>query len=194
MKYIQNSLICVLLVSLALMTGCSKGEPTEEMNKAEEAVARAENDPDAVSYSGNLIAQAKESLARMYEEADAKNYDSVLDYAANAITFSQRAIDEGRSAATRKRDEANNIISGLRSQIQETGQRINTAKAADLPLDFGSIDSDFNSAQRTFDQAQSAMSGSRYQEAIFLSNSVRASLNAVNQKLGNAAMEVSRQK
>jgi PBP1b-binding outer membrane lipoprotein LpoB len=193
MKYLQNSLICVLLVSLALIAGCSR-EPTDEMNKAEEAVARADNDPDAVNYSGNLIAQAKDSLDLMYDEADAKNYDAVLDHAANAISYADRAINEGRFAASRARDEANSVISSLRSQIQETGQRIDTAKAANLPLDFGSIDSDFNSAQRTFDQAQSAMSGSRYQEAIFLCNSVRSSLNAVNQKLGNAAMEVSRKK
>jgi hypothetical protein len=193
MKFIQNSLICVLLVALTLMTGCSK-EPTEEINKAEEAVARAENDPDAVNYSGNLIARAKDSLTLMYEEVDSKNYDTAIDHAANAITFAERAINEGRTAASRARDEANNVISVIRSQIQDTEQRINNAKAANLPLDFGSIDSEFNSARRNFDQAQSAMSSNRYQEAIFLSNSVRAALNSINQRLGATAMQVTRQK
>jgi len=193
MKYLHNSLVCVLLISLALMTGCSR-PPTDEMNKAQEAVTRAENDPDAVSYSGSLIASAKESLSLMYDEAEVKNYDNAINHASNAISLAERAINEGRSAAMRTRDEANTILSGLRTQIQETNQRIDTAKAAELPLDFDAIDRDFNTAQRTFDQAQSAMSGSRYQEAIFLSNNVRASLNAVNQKLGNAAMTVSRQK
>jgi len=193
MKYLQNSLICVLLVSLALLTGCTR-EPTEEMNRAEEAVARAENDPDAVSYSGNLIARAKDSLDLMYEEADAKNYDAAINHANDAIAFAERAINEGSGQAWQKKNEATAIMSNLGAQIQETGQRIDTAKAANLPLDFNSIDSDFNSAQRTFDQARSAMSGNRYQEAIFLSNGVRSSLNAVNQKLGNAAMEVSRKK
>jgi len=193
MKYLQKSLIGVLLFSLVLMAGCSR-PPTDEMNSAEEAVSRAENDPDAVSYSGNLIASAKESLNLMYEEADVKNYDNAINHANDAISLAERAINEGRSASMRTRDEANTILSGLRSQIQDTEQRIDNAKAANLPLDFDAIDSDFNSARRTFDQAQSAMSGSRYQEAIFLSNSVRSSLNAVNQKLGNAAMTVSRKK
>jgi len=193
MRYLRNSLICVLLVSLALMTGCSR-PPTDEMNAAEEAVARAENDPDAVSYSGNLIALAKESLDLMYAEAEVKNYDTAISYANNATSYAERAISEGRTAAMRTRDEANTILSGLRSQIQDTEQRIDNAKAANLSLDFDAIDNDFNSARRAFDQAQSAMSGSRYQEAIFLSNSVRSSLNAVNQKLGNAAMAVSRKK
>jgi len=193
MKLIRNSLICVLLVSLALMAGCAR-PPTEEMNKAEEAVARAENDPDAVSYSGNLIAQAKESLAQMYEEADAKNFDAAINHANNATTYAERAISEGRSAAMRTRDDATTIMNGLRTQMLDTEHRIDNAKAANLPLDFNEIDRDFNSTQRTYDQAQSAMSGNRYQEAIFLSNNVRAGLNSINQKLGTSAMAVSRKK
>jgi len=193
MKYLQNSLICVLLVSLALMASCTK-PPTEEINNAEEAVARAENDPDAVSYSGNLIAQAKEALALMYEEVDAKRYDSAKNYANEAISLAERAIDEGRSASLSARNEATTIMSNLKNQMLDTEHRIDNAKAAELPLDFDAIDSEFNNVQRTYDQAQSAMSGSRYQEAIFLSNSVRAGLNSINQKLGTTAMEVTRQK
>jgi hypothetical protein len=193
MKFLQNSLIFVLLVSMSLITGCAR-PAIDEMNAAEEAVSRAENDPDAVSYSGNLIAQAKDSLAMMYDEADAKNYNAAINYANDAIAFAERAINEGSGQAWLKKNEATAIMSNLGAQIMETGQRIETAKAANLPLDFNSIDSDFNSAQSTYNQARSAMSGNRYQEAIFLSNSVRAGLNAVNQKLGSAVMEVTRQK
>jgi hypothetical protein len=164
------------------------------MTRAEEAVARAENDPDAVSYSGNLIALANESLALMYEEVDEKRYDTAINHANNATTYAERAINEGRSAAMRTRDEASIIMSGLRTQMLDTEQRIDNAKAANLPLDFNDIDNEFYSTQRTYDQAQSAMSGSRYQEAIFLSNNVKAGLNSINQKLGTSAMEVSRKK
>jgi len=193
MKFIQNSLICVFIFSLVLMTGCTK-PPTEEMNNAEEAVARAENDPDAVNYAGNLVQRAKESLALMHEEADAKRYDAAKTFAEDAIALADRAINEGRVEAMRTREQAINNLSALRPQLLETEKRIDNAKAAKLPLDYGSIDSDFNTAQRTYDQAQSAVAGSRYQEAIFLSNNVRSGLNAVNQKLGVKAMEVSRKK
>jgi HEPN domain-containing protein len=193
MKFIQNSLICVLLVSLAVMTGCSR-PPTEEMEQAEEAVTRAENDPDAVSYAGNLIEQAKDYLLLMYEEADAKRYDSAITYANDAIDLAERAINEGNGQAWLKKNEATAAMASVGSQILETGQRIDNAKAAGLSLDFNSIDSDFSSAQRTYDQARSAMSSGRYQEAIFLSNNVRSSLNGINQKLGTSAMAVSRKK
>jgi len=193
MKFLLNSLICVFLFSLVLMTGCTK-PPTEEMNNAEEAVARAENDPDAVSYAGNLVQRAKDSLALMHEEADAKRYDAAITYANDAITLADRAINEGRVEAMRTREQAINALSTLRPQLLETEQRIDNAKTAKLPLDYDSIDRDFYTAQRTYDQAQSAIAGNRYQEAIFLSNNVRAGLNSVNQKLGATAMEVSRKK
>jgi hypothetical protein len=193
MKLIQNLLICVLFVSLALFAGCAK-PPTEQMNKADEAVARAENDADAVSYAGNLVTRAKDSLAKMHEEADAKRYDAAQNHAADAIATAERAINEGHAAALRAKDDAASLISGLKPQILETERRIDNAKAADLPLDFNTIDSEFNTAQRTFDQAQSAMSGSRYQEAIVLGINVRDDLNEINQKLGASAMSVSRKK
>jgi HEPN domain-containing protein len=193
MRYFQKSLICVLFVSLALVTGCSR-EPTEEINNAEEAVARAKNDPDAVNYAGNLITQAEESLELMYDEVDAKNYDAAIDHANNAIAYAERAINEGSGQAWQKRNEATAVMGSVGALLLETEQRIETAKAANLPLDFNSIDSDFYSARRTFDQARSAMSGNRYQEAIFLSNNVRSDLNSINQKLGNTAMSVSRKK
>ena len=193
MKIIRNSLICVLLVFLVLMTGCTQ-PPTEEMNEAEEAVARAENDPNAVNYAGNLIERAKDSLAMMYEEADAKRYDSAINYANDAIDLAERAINEGSGQAWLSKNEATSVMGNVGSQIIETEQRIDKAKAAKLPLDYETIDRDFNAAQRTFDQARSALNSGRYQEAIFLSNNVRNSLSGINQKLGTTVMEVVRKK
>jgi hypothetical protein len=193
MKFIQKSLVFVFLFSLVLMTGCTK-PPTEEINDAEEAVARAENDPDAVNYAGNLVQRARESLALMYEEVDAKRYDAAKNYANDAITLAERAINEGRAEAGRARQQAINSLAEVRPQLLETEKRIDNAKAAKLPLDYGSIDSELNTAQRTYDQAQSALSGNRYQESIFLSNNVRSGLAGINQKLGVKATEVSRKK
>jgi len=193
MKFIQNSLIFVFLCSLVLMTGCTK-PPTEEINNAEEAVARAENDPDAVNYSGNLLQRAKDSLALMYEEVDAKRYDAAINYANDAITLAERAINEGRAEAGRARQQAINSLAEVRPHLLETEKRIENAKSANLPLDYGSIDSELTSAQRTYDQAQSALSGNRYQESIFLSTNVRSALSGINQKLGVKAMEVTRKK
>jgi hypothetical protein len=193
MNFIRNSLFCVLLVSLVLITGCTK-PPSEEMNNAEEAVIRAENDPDAVTYASNLIERAKEILALMHEEANAKRYEAAKNYAAEAITLAERAIDEGLTSSLRAREQALTSLSAVRPLLLETENRINNAKAANLPLDYDTIDRDFNTARGTYDQAQSAISNAKYQEAIFLSNNVRSGLAGINQKLGTTAMTVSRKK
>jgi len=193
MKIIRNSLICVLLVFLALMMGCTQ-PPTEEMNDAEEAVTRAENDPDAVTYAGNLVERAKESLALMYEEADAKRYDAAVNYANDAINLAERAINEGFTESLRVREQAIATLSALRPQLVETQDRLDNAKNAKLPLDYDSIERDLNTARNGYDQAQSAMNNGRFQESIFLSNTVRNSLSGINQKLGTTVMEVVRKK
>ena len=193
MKFLQKSLICVFIFSLVLISGCTK-PPKEDIARAEEAVARAENDPDAVNYSRNLLQRAKDSLALMHEEVDAKRYDAAINYANDAVTMAERAINEGRNEAGKTRQQASNALSELKPQLLETEKRIENAKASKLPLDYSAIDSDMNSTQKTYDQAQSALSGNRYQEAIFLSNNVRSGINSINQKLGVKAMEVSRKK
>ena len=193
MKIIRYSLICVLLVSLTLITGCTQ-PPTEEMDKAEEAVARAENDPDAVNYAGNLVQRAKDSLALMYEEADAKRYDSALNYANDAIDLAERAINDGFIESLRVREQALAALSGLRPQILETEQRIDNAKNAKLPLDYDAMDRELYAARNGYDQAQSASTAGRYQEAIFLTNNARSTLSGINQKLGTTVMEVVRKK
>lgn len=193
MKLIRNLSICVLLVSLALVTGCSK-PPTDEMGKAVDAVTRAENDPDAVNFAGNLVTRAKDALALMQQEADAKRYDAAKNYANEAITTAERAINEGRASSKRIKDQAATLVSELPPLLMETEQGIDAAKAARLALDYKTVDREFNSAQRNTDQAQLALSGSRYQDAISLSNTVRAGLNDINQRLSDAAMGVSRKK
>jgi hypothetical protein len=193
MSFIRNSLICVLLVYLVFITGCTQ-PPTEEMNNAEEAVLRAENDPDAVTYAPNLVQRARETLALMVAESNAKRYQAAKTYAAEAITLAERAIEEGLTSSLRTREQALSSLSAVRPLLLETESRINNAKAAKLPLDYDTIDRDFYAARGTYDQAQSAISNAKYQEAIFLSNNVRTGLAGINQKLGTTAMTVSRKK
>jgi hypothetical protein len=193
MKTTQKILICVLLVLAMCAMGCAK-PPTEEMNKAADAVTRAENDNDAVTYAGNSINRAKDSLARMYSEAESKRYDAALAYANEAIAAAERAINDGRVGAARAREDAANLLSQLRPLFTETEQGINAALAAGLPIDTESVINEFNTAGRNMDQAQTAFSGSRYQDSIDKGRAARSGLNSVNMKLSIAAMAVTRKK
>jgi len=104
-----HTIFCMALVLAMLAIGCAK-PPTEDMNNAAEAVTRAENDKDAVTYAFNSITRAKDALARMNVEADAKRYDAAKSYAAEAIAAAERAIADGRAGAERARNEASALV------------------------------------------------------------------------------------
>lgn len=193
MKPIRSALICGILILVVLAVGCAK-PPTEEMNNATEAVTRAENDKDAVTYAAGSIARAREALEKMNLEAASKRYDTAKSYAAEAVAAAERAISEGHAGAARARDEANALVSELKPMIDDTRQGISAAITANLPLDFDTITQDFDLACRNTDQAQAAIFGSRYQDALKLGRTARSGLVDINQQLSNAAISVSRKK
>jgi hypothetical protein len=188
-----HTIFCVALVLAMLGMGCAK-PPTEEMNNAAEAVTRAENDKDAVTYAFNSITRAKDALEHMKTEADSKRYDAAKSYAAEAIAAAERAITDGRAGAERARSEASSLVAQLRPLIAETEQGITAARAAGLPLDFESVDTDFNTARRNADQAQTALSATRYEESMERGRAARLGLNSINQQLAIATLAVSRKK
>jgi hypothetical protein len=187
------SFVFLALVFSLTAGGCAK-PPTAEMDAAVEAVTRAENDADAALYAGNTLARARDALGRMKTEAESKRYDAAKTYAAEAIAAADKAIADGRTGAVRVRDEAAALVGELRPAIAETEQGINAAQTANLSLDFDVIDQDFDTACRNTDQAEAALAGNKYQDALDRGRTARAGLSDINQKLANAALATSRKK
>jgi hypothetical protein len=193
MKLLKKTLIYSLPVLVLFAAGCAR-PPTEELNNAIEAVIQAENDINAVNYAGHILARARDALALMQSEAASKRYDSAKSYAAEAISAAEQAMREGRTVALRIREEAASAISELPPLISETGQGIDSAKDADLSLDFNSVDRSFMEAVQNNNEARLALSNGQYRDAIDLSRDVRLRLNGINQQLSNAAMSAARKK
>ncbi|MDR1586211.1 MAG: DUF4398 domain-containing protein [Treponema sp.] len=193
MKRNKIHLFCALLILPLVMGACAK-PPVEEMNNAQDAVTRAENDADAVFYAGSALARARDALNRMQTEADAKRYDAAKSYAAEAVAAADKAIADGRAGAARARNEAAALIAGLKPALTETGQGLKAAQSARLALDFASLNRDFEAARLSAEQAEIALSGNQYQDAIDKGNSARAGLSDINQKLSEAASAISRKK
>jgi PBP1b-binding outer membrane lipoprotein LpoB len=187
------SIFCAALVLAVLATGCSK-PPTEEMNNAIEAVTRAENDVDAVTYAGASIARARDSLASMRAEADSKRYDAAKNHAIEAINAAERAISEGKAGAERARSEAVALVSQLKPMIADTEQGLKAAEAAKLALDFDDLERELDNAIYNTNEAQASINGGRYANALERGRSARIGLNNINQQLSNATLSVSRKK
>ena len=181
------------LLALLVFAACTT-PPTEEMNNAQDAVTRAENNADAVTFAGNTLIRARDALTRMYNEAEAKRYEDAKNLAAEAITLAERAIEEGMIAAIRARDEAVALLHGLAGPLEETSGALNAAgQDESLDLDVNGLSSDLDSAYRSYGEAQQQIQDSNFQGAIANGHYVRSTISGINAAITTAA-QASRQK
>jgi len=177
--------ICIGFVALTLVMGCAK-PPTVEMDRAREAVFEAENDNDASQYGTGFLNRARTAVKNMEDAANSKRYDAAKNYAAEAVSLAEKAMTEGKAAAIRTKEEAASNLSGLRSEIEETGINVNAARYSQLDLDYDALDRGIKDAYVSYDQAESSMSMGMYRDALDKAMNVRANLADINQKITNA--------
>jgi hypothetical protein len=187
-------MLMIVLALTVFVSGCAK-PPTAEMDAAQEALTRAENDPDAVAYGSPSIIRARDALANMRSDAATKKYDSAKTYAQEVISASDKAIADGKTGAQRARDEATNLLNGVRTQLGETQKNIDTARSRNIRgVDFNAINGDFTNARSQVDQAQSALSGADFRGSIEKSQSARAILGSIDNRLTQTSISTSRKK
>jgi predicted kinase len=186
-------MLMTVLALTVFLSGCAK-PPTAEMDAAAAALTRAENDPDAVAYGSPSIIRARDALANMRSEAAAKKYDSAKTYAQEVVTAADKAIADGKTGAQRARDEATNLLNGVRTQLGETQKNIETARGRNVRVDFNAINGDFNNARNQVDQAQNALSGADFRGSIEKSQSARAILGSIDNRLTQTSIATSRKK
>ena len=180
-----------LVFGLGLVLIACATPPKEEMDKALDAVFRAESDPDAVAYAPLLLVRARDSLTRMQSEADSKNYDGARQFAAEAVNNAERAISDGRVAAARARDEASRILSDIPRTLEET---TNSVIIAEGLSDLNGLSEEVDLARNTYDDAQQHFEEENYIDAISNAETVRSLLSDVNTRINGAAEAVSRKK
>ncbi|MDR1239683.1 MAG: hypothetical protein LBK27_06190 [Treponema sp.] len=198
MKTRQNIRLFAYLPLIAgivlLIGGCAK-PPTAEMEAAAAAVTRAENDAAAVTYAGNTVARARESLNQMQVEAESKRYNAAKAYAEEAIAAADKAVADGQAGAVRAGEEAAALVAAVKSGVTETGAAIRSAQSSGVAgVDFPAVNREFETVRRTAAQAEVSLAGNDYQDALDKGRSARAGLSDINQKLSSAATAASRKK
>ena len=191
MKKIINTLNMVFIIALAVSACASP--PTEEMQKAQDAVTRAESDADAVTYAGNSIIRARDALTRMQSEADSKRYDSAKEFANEAIKNAEKAISDGKSVKERSKTEAATLIESLQTLFAETSNAVNNAKSVpNILLDFGAIARDMDDARETLEDIRQSFQAGNNLDVIAKGQAVRALLSEINARINGAAIATSR--
>ena len=190
----KTAITFMVLLICFYMIACAT-PPVEEMNRAQNAVTRAENDPDAVAYAGGAIIRARDALEKMQSEADAKRYDEAKEYAAAATRNAEQAITDGKIGAELARNQALSLINSLGEPLAETADAISTAREVpNITVDFDTLSQDLDAAYSTYDDAWQNFQDENYQDAIDESQNVRSTISSINTILSEAAQDTSRKK
>jgi hypothetical protein len=179
------------VVFILVLSACAS-PPTEEMQRAQDAVIMAESDVDAVTYAGNSIIRARDALTRMQSEADSKRYGAAKEFAAEAINNAERAIAEGQSVKERSRAEAAVLLDSLQNLLAETSNALNNARGVpNILLDFDALTQDMDEVRITYDEARQSFQAGNNPDAIAKGQAVRSLLSDINSRVNNAAFATS---
>ncbi|MDR2618895.1 MAG: hypothetical protein LBC62_08505 [Treponema sp.] len=189
---IKRVVSLMILGFIIFLGGCAK-PPTEEMEAATEALIRAENDPDAVTFGETSLNRARDAIFRMRQEANAKQYDAAKSYAAEAVSAAEKAVIDGRAAAQRARDEANGLIASVQNSLTETEGLLSNAQGSGIELDYEVLGRSMEDARGVIDQAEAA-AGTRPREAIEKGQSARAALSDIRGQISQGVRETSSKK
>ena len=185
-------IIPLILIFLWVFAACAT-PPIDDMNRAQDAVLRAENDANAVNYASPTLLQARDALSRMQAEADARRYDAARNLAIEAINHAERAIADGRAAEIRAREEAENVIRNLEELMTQTSNAINNARQVpNLQIDFNAISREMDLAQRAFDETRQSFQAGNYRDVISRGQIIRSILSDINSRLAEAVQATSR--
>ena len=179
--------IYILIILTVLVMGCAK-PPLEEMQNAQEAVFRAENDPNAALYAGGTLARARAALQQMQTEADNKRYDAARAQAAEAISMAERAMIEGKNGAERAKDESSSLVTNLRQEIEETERNVNGARYSLLDLDYNELEKGIVGAHNGADKVEEKQANGDFQDALDTARGVRSDLSNINKQVAGAAV------
>jgi hypothetical protein len=185
----------LLLFGLVIALGACAKPPTAEMEAAEAAVTRAENDPDAAAYADSALARARNALTRAQTEVKAKRYDSAKTYAAEAVSTAEKAVSDGRAAAARAKEEAGALLTQVKELLTDTENALENAKTVPLvQLDFPALTGDLDGARNNISQADAANNTNRPREALDKGRAARSALGDIQNKIGDGVRAVSRKK
>jgi len=180
-------LFLAFVVFGVILAACAT-PPSEEMDRAHNAVIRAENDADAVNYAPDTLVRARDALTRMQAEADARRFDAARNFAAEAIHLAERAIAEGHAGAGRARNEAASLVDSLSAPLAQVSSALNVARqASDLALDFDALSWSLDSARRSYNGARISLEENNYMDAIAQAQNARLLLADISARMNQAA-------
>lgn len=196
MKKIYAVLVLALGFSL-LIAGC-KSAPTEEINATKEALSSVRND-DVSTYAPESLKAAEDAMSSALAEVQVQDEKFALtrDYKQSA-TMLKSAKDLAEKAKTdaqvnkaKAKADAEAAVAALPAVIVEAENLLKTApKGKDTKADLEMMQGDLKIAQDSSMEAQNAISGERYLDAIAKANTAKEKANSIIEQVNAARQKV----
>lgn len=116
-KDINRILVLMAVLSFALLSGCAK-PPTEEITKAETAVAEAKQ-KEADLYGQDVFAKAEESLKKAKDLVAAKKYKDAKEVAEETARIAQQSVSMVEANKAKMKQEAEQRVKDIQGAIAE---------------------------------------------------------------------------
>jgi hypothetical protein len=127
------SLLCVLVaLSFALVMGCAQ-PPTEEMAKADKAVADAKA-KEANLYAQDAFKKAEDSFKKAKEQVAAKQYKEAKQAAIDTVALAQQAIAGVAAGQAKMKEDAAKIAADVDKALDELKTDVAMAIKKKLPV------------------------------------------------------------
>jgi hypothetical protein len=124
----------------------------------------------------------------MQTESENKRYDAARTHAAEAVSLAERAMVDGRLGAVRAMENAEIMLSNLRTDIEDTERNVNSARYSQLDLDYNVLEREIADIHNAADRAQTSHAEGRHQDAIDIARDIRFNLSNINDRVANAAV------
>jgi cytochrome c556 len=114
---ISGLFIVILVLSFAILTGCSK-PPTEELAKADKAMEEAKQ-KEAPAYAPDLFSKAEGTLKQAKDYVTDKKYKEAKQAAIDAEAAFQQAIAGIEAGKTKMKAEAEQAVQDVQKELDE---------------------------------------------------------------------------
>jgi len=185
------SIATLLLFGFA---SCAK-PPTAEVENAKAAVSKAEQDVNVTRYAPDSLKRAKDTLARMQSELDAKRYDVAKGLALETIQAAEKAIADGKSNMERAKASSADLIKTINASLAEAEKALSAARGVrGIKLDFAALATELTTIKTSIAAAEADSTKGDYKSALEKAQAAQSKIADLTNRISEAVRAASRKK
>jgi hypothetical protein len=185
-----------LIIASALPFAACASAPTAEIDATKGALASVQTD-DVRTYAPDSLKTAEEELNSALAEVQtqdskfalSRDYKPSTDMLKKAKDLAEKAQSEAQANKAKAKGDAETLIASLSPLIDEAKNALAKApKGKDTKADIEAMQGDLTLAEEAMNEANTAMAGEKYMDALTKANSAKEKASAVIEQV-KAAQE-----